>query len=96
MSTFVWENVRWNLIGILIEEGLKPDFFAFPINFSTAGGKWFRALGYKWLTPLSFVMAYSPFGDESIEAVKLLIRKGWKRRMLWKVSKKVLPNVFFL
>ncbi|KZS05502.1 Ankyrin repeat and SOCS box protein 3 [Daphnia magna] len=67
---------RWNLIGILIEEGLKPDFFAFPINFSTAGGKWFRALGYKWLTPLSFVMAYSPFGDESIEAVKLLIRKG--------------------
>ncbi|XP_045035607.1 ankyrin repeat and SOCS box protein 3 isoform X2 [Daphnia magna] len=53
------------------------NIFVLAVTYgSTAGGKWFRALGYKWLTPLSFVMAYSPFGDESIEAVKLLIRKG--------------------
>ncbi|XP_046454860.1 ankyrin repeat and SOCS box protein 3-like isoform X2 [Daphnia pulex] len=67
---------RWDLIEVLMEEGLKPDFFSFPMNFNNVGGNELRGLGYKWLTPLSFVLSYSPFNDVSLETVKLLVRKG--------------------
>lgn len=69
-------KIRWDLIEVLIEEGLKPDFFSFPMNFNSAVADELRGLGYKWLTPLSFVLSYSPFNDICLETVKLLVRKG--------------------
>ena len=67
---------RLDLIGVLIEGGLHPDFYPSPLKFNNPGGIALRRLGYKWLTPLGFLLSHFPFNDVSFEAVKFLVNKG--------------------
>jgi len=69
---------RFDLVETLIEEGLNPDRFPCQWKFNDTLGslqlegthKW------KWGSPLSFILSYSPFNEKSAQIVEFLVLTG--------------------
>ena len=73
---------RIELVELIIKEGLNPDRFPCHWRFKNVSLR-AEADNYKWETPLSFLLSYTPFTHQLAEAVKLLVLSGECQYIEW-------------